>query len=400
MEVPWQNWFSDLDIDETGFLNNQSQHKTYSFDDDDEFLKDIFHQPCFSSESDSTHSSSVQTNAASDGGGSTVVTTPTTTVSGLSLDIDSRGGAGQMKPNGSSSALSRLGSFSDNKPVGASSSPSTYILSFDNSTVLPATSGDGYQKHESAVKSGNQEKLENGTGGGGGTHASKKRSLENQNSDNHQPKANNQGTKRTRSSSETMDHIMAERKRRQELTEKFIALSATIPGLKKIDKASILSEAIIHVKQLQERVKELEEQNKKMMISTMDPMSYEMKKKSLSSSSSNNNNKNNNDEDQDTTTSDIDDDYFRINEALPEVEARVLHREVLIRIRSENHKGVILNLLAQLHSLHFSIITQSALPFGNSILDITIIGEVDEEHNIPMKELVKKLRMNLLKKKP
>ncbi|KAK4252952.1 hypothetical protein QN277_011075 [Acacia crassicarpa] len=32
----------------------------------------------------------------------------------------------------------------------------------------------------------------------------------------------------------SLDHVVAERKRRQELAEKFIALSATIPGLKKV----------------------------------------------------------------------------------------------------------------------------------------------------------------------
>ncbi|KAI9107581.1 hypothetical protein K1719_021618 [Acacia pycnantha] len=392
MEFPWQNWFSDLDTDETGFFNNQSEHKTHSFeddDDDDEFLKEIFHQPCFSSEGDSTHSSSIQninvtTPAASygGGGGSAAATTPTTTtVSSLPLDIDSRGGTSQLKPNGpGSSNLSIFGSFSGNKPAVATSPPSTYILSFDNSTVLRATSGEGYRRHESAVKSGNQEKLESsiGRGGGGTMSAFQKRTLENHNSDSHHLKTNKQGTKRTRNSSETLDHVMVERKRRQELTEKFIALSATIPGLKKIDKASILSEAIIHVKQLQERVKELEEQNKKMTNSTVKSSllsKMKKKKKKMKKKAS-----------------------LFINEVLPEVEARVLHREVLIRIHCENQKGIILNFLAQLHSLHFSIIAHSALPFGNSILDITIIAKGDEEHNMPVEELVKKLRMTLLKK--
>lgn len=41
-------------------------------------------------------------------------------------------------------------------------------------------------------------------------------------------------SRRFRSSSETKDRIVAERKRRQVLTERFIALSATIPGLKKV----------------------------------------------------------------------------------------------------------------------------------------------------------------------
>jgi hypothetical protein len=42
-------------------------------------------------------------------------------------------------------------------------------------------------------------------------------------------------TKKVRRSCETIqDHLMAERKRRRELTENIIALSAMIPGLKKV----------------------------------------------------------------------------------------------------------------------------------------------------------------------
>lgn len=47
------------------------------------------------------------------------------------------------------------------------------------------------------------------------------------------------GTKRGRSSWETQeDHIMSERKRRQEMAERFVALSAIIPGLKKVSASS------------------------------------------------------------------------------------------------------------------------------------------------------------------
>lgn len=47
-------------------------------------------------------------------------------------------------------------------------------------------------------------------------------------------KTSRRGTKRARTSSETQDHIISERKRRRDIAEKFIALSATIPGLKKV----------------------------------------------------------------------------------------------------------------------------------------------------------------------
>lgn len=64
--------------------------------------------------------------------------------------------------------------------------PRTYILSFDNSTITPAPSSP--------------------------------------------PTLEAQPGKRAKRAS----HIMAERKRRQQLTQSFIALSATIPGLNKV----------------------------------------------------------------------------------------------------------------------------------------------------------------------
>jgi hypothetical protein len=79
--------------------------------------------------------------------------------------------------------------------------PTTYILSYDKSTtLLPPTE----QHHDSLPLSSS--------------------------------KANNQGSnsKKTRSASETLDHIITERNRRRELTRKFIELSAFIPGLKKV----------------------------------------------------------------------------------------------------------------------------------------------------------------------
>lgn len=52
------------------------------------------------------------------------------------------------------------------------------------------------------------------------------------------PKPVQAGTKRaysmTRTPAHAQDHILAERKRREKLTQKFIALSAIVPGLKKV----------------------------------------------------------------------------------------------------------------------------------------------------------------------
>ncbi|CAL9049961.1 unnamed protein product [Musa banksii] len=55
------------------------------------------------------------------------------------------------------------------------------------------------------------------------------------------------------------DHVIAERKRRDRLKQQFLELSTIIPGLKKTDKASLLGDAINYIRQLEEKVKTLEE---------------------------------------------------------------------------------------------------------------------------------------------
>ncbi|CAM8889722.1 unnamed protein product [Rhodiola kirilowii] len=54
------------------------------------------------------------------------------------------------------------------------------------------------------------------------------------------------------SSSFALDHVVAERKRREKLNQRFIALSALVPNLKKMDKASVLAGAVRYLKELQE----------------------------------------------------------------------------------------------------------------------------------------------------
>jgi len=110
-------------------------------------------------------------------------------------------------------------------------SKSTFILSFENSTVEPAL-------HDRPNYNNSPKHFE-------ATCSSLLSSEITLISSDHvitKPKAK-QGAKKYRTSSEIKDHIMAERKRRQDLTERFIALSATIPGLKKV--SSTISNIIL-----------------------------------------------------------------------------------------------------------------------------------------------------------
>ncbi|WVZ17827.1 hypothetical protein V8G54_010809 [Vigna mungo] len=205
-----------------------------------------------------------------------------------------------LKSNSSSSIISH--DVANNNASSSSSAPSssTFILSFENSTMEPS--------HHHHHRPNNDH-------GSCPRDALCSSLLSSENDHFSTPKAK-QGAKKYRSSSQIQDHIMAERKRRQELTERFIALSATIPGLKKTDKAHILREAMIYMKELEERVIELENQNKRkrsaesrILIKKYSQREEERK-------------------------------CDRSSPPLPQVEARVLEKEVLIGIHCHKQKDI------------------------------------------------------------
>ncbi|XP_045814886.1 transcription factor bHLH18-like [Trifolium pratense] len=200
-----------------------------------------------------------------------------------------------------------------------------------------------------------------------------------------EPKRNIQESKKTDSvTRNAKDHIIAERKRREKISQQFIALSALIPDLKKMDKASVLADAITHVKQLQEQVKVLEEKNQRI---NKESVVYVEKTKSCSS-----------DEDVSDNTS-SNSEYGNCchpSRSLPEVEARVSEKNVLIRIHCEKQKGVLMNIIQEIENLHLSVTSSSTLQFGTTKLDITIIAEMDEEFSLSVQELARNLQVGLL----
>ncbi|KAB2097722.1 hypothetical protein ES319_A01G190200v1 [Gossypium barbadense] len=166
--------------------------------------------------------------------------------------------------------------------------------------------------------------------------------------------------------SQTQDHIMAERKRREKISQRFIALSAIVPGLKKMDKASVLGDAIKYLKQLQEKVKTLEELTRKKSTESV----VFVKKSHLSAADN------------------IDD----FHQPLPEIEARFCDKSVLVRIHCEKRKGFPEKIMSELEKSHLTVINSNTVTFGSSAVDITIVAQMDIEFCMTVKDLVKKLR--------
>lgn len=65
-----------------------------------------------------------------------------------------------------------------------------------------------------------------------------------------------------------------------------------------------------------------------------------------------------------------------LDEHLPEIEARFCDKNVLIKIHCEKRKGVLKKSIAEIEMRHLTVTNSSAITFGSSALDITIIAQV------------------------
>ncbi|XP_050205361.1 transcription factor bHLH19-like [Mercurialis annua] len=180
---------------------------------------------------------------------------------------------------------------------------------------------------------------------------------------------------------DAQDHVMAERKRREKLSQRFIALSAVIPGLKKMDKASVLGDAIKYVKNLQERIKILEDQS---AMKSMESIVFVKKSKVYV------------DDDESSSTNEINSGEICDQSQLPEIEARVSDKDVLIKIHCEKQNNCIVKILYAVEKFHLNIRNCRVVPFGNSTLDVTIVAQMDGEFSMTIKDLLRNLRQALL----
>ncbi|KAL9242723.1 hypothetical protein vseg_016696 [Gypsophila vaccaria] len=170
------------------------------------------------------------------------------------------------------------------------------------------------------------------------------------------------------------------------MTERFLALSSLIPGLKKMDKASILGDAATYVKQLEEQIKKLEEHTSKRRVESV----VLVKKKKQDNINNNNNNEDINNVDYTSSSSS--------SSSSNEIEARISNKNVLIRVHSQKQQGLVQFLLNEIgNNLHFTILNCITMPFGRFAMDITVIAEIEDntESSMTSDDVVKRLGLAL-----
>ncbi|KAL3638636.1 hypothetical protein CASFOL_016543 [Castilleja foliolosa] len=167
-----------------------------------------------------------------------------------------------------------------------------------------------------------------------------------------------------RTTLQARDHVVAERRRRQNLSQLFISLSQIVPGLKKLDKASVLEDAINHLKELQEKVGILEDE----LSITNFINTYEK-------NDSNNNYSSNKDM---IIKVRISDDKTNI---------------VLIKIDCKKQKGLMSRVTRLLEKMHLSVVDIRIMPFGSqSHLHITLLAQMQSEFKGTVKDIAEQLQ--------
>ncbi|CAL4926609.1 unnamed protein product [Urochloa decumbens] len=189
------------------------------------------------------------------------------------------------------------------------------------------------------------------------------------------------------SAANSQDHIIAERKRREKINQRFIELSTVIPGLKKMDKATILSDATRYVRELQEKVKARQQEGSGRGRGRGMESSAVLAKKPC-------------------IVVDVDDDEdggsapsyaaAATRNALPEIEARISDGNVvMLRIHCQDAKGVLVRLLAEVEGQHLRITHTNVVQFSANVLIINIMAKVEEGFNTTADDIARRLNAAL-----
>lgn len=177
------------------------------------------------------------------------------------------------------------------------------------------------------------------------------------------------------------ERVIAERNRR-ELQQQFHSLATIVPGVKKADKISLLGSTIDYVKQLEEKVKAMEEPG----TQRLSECTVFERKCRISTAH------NNDDAAGHSGSGSGSGDAEHSSPAT--VEASVRGNTVLRKICCKARRGVLVMVLSELENQGLTIITTNVLPFTDSCLNITITAKIQEGFSSTV-ELVKNLTMAL-----
>ncbi|KAK7258452.1 hypothetical protein RIF29_24030 [Crotalaria pallida] len=153
-----------------------------------------------------------------------------------------------------------------------------------------------------------------------------------------------------------LNHVEAERQRREKLNHRFYALRAVVPNVSRMDKASLLSDAVAYINELKGKIEELEGLVQK-------ECSNNNKKVKLESSENNvgDNQSTTTTTTTTTTTASVDEmgNNNDNNGIVLDVDVKIMGGDAMVRVQSENvnHPGA--RLMGALRDLEFQVVHAS-----------------------------------------
>ncbi|KAE8660534.1 hypothetical protein F3Y22_tig00116951pilonHSYRG00348 [Hibiscus syriacus] len=163
-----------------------------------------------------------------------------------------------------------------------------------------------------------------------------------------------------------LNHVEAERQRREKLNHKFYALRAVVPNVSRMDKASLLSDAVSYINELKSKIDELESQLqrecKKLKVEPIDAM-----------------------DNQSTTTSESPNNSSpspaTAGSAGLDFNIKIIGNDAMIRVQSDNVNYPAARIMVALRDLEFLIHHASISCVNEIMLQDILVAVPDELRN-------------------
>lgn len=169
-----------------------------------------------------------------------------------------------------------------------------------------------------------------------------------------------------------LNHVEAERQRREKLNHRFYALRAVVPNVSRMDKASLLSDAVSYINDLKTKIDELESQlvqrdssnNKKVKLEMADNLDNQSTTTSVDQTRPNNSN---------SSGSASAGGVSGI-----EVEVKIVGTDAVIRVQSENVNYPSARLMGALRELEFQVHHASVSTINELMLQDVVVKVPDQ----------------------
>ncbi|XP_019453498.1 PREDICTED: basic helix-loop-helix protein A-like isoform X2 [Lupinus angustifolius] len=179
------------------------------------------------------------------------------------------------------------------------------------------------------------------------------------------------------------NHVLAERRRREKLNERFIILRSLVPFVTKMDKASILGDTIEYVKQLLRKIQDLEARNRQILETEQQRWKntevIEVQRTSTSSSTK--------EQQRSGVTVMVGPEKRKlriiekeVEEALTSVQVSIIESDALLELECPHREGLLLDVMQILRELRIEVIgVQSCL--NNGVFVAELRAKVKENMN-------------------